>query len=466
MASDPLDLLYALTLDNGRRWGELATSVQRQNAAAVLDVAGPRLSWVEAPKGYSKTTDTAALSLVWLACQAPGLAEGFVVASDEEQANRLLGAARGLIARSKLGGALRVEARRIVHVGSGARVTALASDAPGSEGLLSPWLVADEVPRWPNTRSAKAMWTSVFSAQPKWPGGARLLVLGHAGDPAHWSWRLRERARTSPRWRFVRVPGPTPWLSAEDLGEQRALLLPSEYAQRHQNRWTASEDRLTTREDLAACVSLAGPQEPRSGVRYVVSLDMAYVNDAAVAAIMHAEAGRVVLDRIEVWQGSRRRPVREEVVEAWLSQAHREYNRALVRLDPWQTKGLAQRLCAEGVRVDEFTFSAQSVGRLALVLFRVIREHRLALWEDELLLDELSNVELRQTAPGVYRMDHAAGGHDDRAVALALAAEWLEARPVAGESSMVGAGVLAAANLLSGVWGSGMGGSPAWGGGR
>lgn len=39
-----------------------------------------------------------------------------------------------------------------------------------------------------------------------------------------------------------------------------------------------------------------------------------------------------------------------------------------------------------------------------------------------LLLDELATVRLRESRPGVYRLDHDAGEHDARAVALGLAA--------------------------------------------
>jgi hypothetical protein len=56
----------------------------------------------------------------------------------------------------------------------------------------------------------------------------------------------------------------------------------------------------------------------------------------------------------------------------------------------------------------------------------------LRLPDDEALLDELANVRLRETSPGVMRMDHDAGRHDDRAIALALAAHRLVER---GESS-------------------------------
>ena len=51
-----------------------------------------------------------------------------------------------------------------------------------------------------------------------------------------------------------------------------------------------------------------------------------------------------------------------------------------------------------------------------------VREHRMALPDDAELLDELATVRLRESTPGVYRLDHDASGHDDRAVAIGLAA--------------------------------------------
>src|SRR4029453_12463484 len=120
--------------------------------------------------------------------------------------------------------------------------------------------------------------------------GARLIVLGHAGDPAHWSYRLRERARTSGAWWFGRPPGPTPWLAPDDPAGQGAPLLPSESARRHENRWTAGEDRLTSRDDVAACVGDHDVLEPREGVRYVAGLDVGLTHDRSVLPVAHREA--------------------------------------------------------------------------------------------------------------------------------------------------------------------------------
>jgi hypothetical protein len=90
---------------------------------------------------------------------------------------------------------------------------------------------------------------------------------------------------------------------------------------------------------------------------------------------------------------------------------------------------MAQRLRERGVVVTEFVFSAQSVGRLALTLHNLIKEHALAIPDDPDLVGELANVRLRETSPGVYRMDHDPDKHDDRAVCLALAAVWLLQEP-------------------------------------
>jgi hypothetical protein len=53
----------------------------------------------------------------------------------------------------------------------------------------------------------------------------------------------------------------------------------------------------------------------------------------------------------------------------------------------------------------------------------LIRNHALALPDDAELIDELANLRLRETAPGVLRIEHDPDKHDDRAISLALAAQ-------------------------------------------
>jgi hypothetical protein len=241
------------------------------------------------------------------------------------------------------------------------------------------------------------------------------------------------RAKGRPgAWRVSEVPGPTPWLDPADLDEQRAELPAWEFERLHLNRWTESEDRLTSVADLDACVTLTGPREWRRHVRasYAMALDVGLTNDRTVLAVCSRDYGSdvVALDNMLVWQGSRRQPVSVDAVEAAIVEAWSHYHAPQVIADPWQAAQLCQRLRRRGVRVVEHPFTAQSVSRLALRLHNAIRDRALAIPPDEELLDELANVRLRETSPNVYRLDHDHGRHDDRAIALAMTVDHLLAR--------------------------------------
>jgi phage terminase large subunit-like protein len=228
------------------------------------------------------------------------------------------------------------------------------------------------------------------------------------------------------------VRGAPPWADPKRLDEQKRRLLPSVYARLFDNVWMAGEDKLTTIEDVKACVQHDGDLDWQPGSKYVCALDVGLVGDRTVAVIAHGErrpAGlTVAIDRVAVWQGRKDNPVSLDVVEAWVETACRDYRCHLI-FDPYQAQHLAQRLRQRHVRVDEFTFTQASTGRLAVTLFRLLRDHLLDLPDDEALIDELVNVQLREVSPGSYRLDHASGRHDDMAVATAMAAQYLIERP-------------------------------------
>jgi len=434
--ADALDLLLSLRLEDGRRWGEAATRWQRADAEAILDTAGPRLHFLTRPRGASKTTDLAAVAIAALVAQLPTRSRSYAAAADRDQAALLLDAIAGFVSRTAgLAGALAVETWKVTATQTQATLEVLAADEASSWGLRPHLLIADEFAAWKTTTGPQRFWRALFSALPKVPA-SRLAILTTAGEPSHPSYALLERARRSPtHWRVSEIEGPSPWLAPSDLEEQRAGLPEWEYERLHLNRWTESEDRLTNVGDLAACVTLDGPREWQPGRRYALGLDVGLKQDRTVLAVCSTDAATrmtVALDRIAVWEGSRREPVSLDAIEAAVLEAWRSYEHPPLIADPWQSAQLCQRLRAKGVRVVEFPFTAQSVSKLALRLHGAIRDHALALPDDEPLLDELRNVRLRETSPGVYRLDHDHGRHDDRAIALALTLDHLLPRRGAG----------------------------------
>jgi hypothetical protein len=425
-----MELLASLPVENGR-WGETATDFQRRDAAAVLDSNGPPFTFVTRPRGGRKSTDAAALCVALHMTIAPAGATSFVVAADSEQAGIVLDSVRSFLRGARaLRKFIKVEARRVVFLADGeptSSIAVLPADEASSYGLRPYLVIADELSVWPDSANAKGLWSAVVSAMPKIKG-SKLVVVTSAGAPDHWSATVLEHARTSAQWQVLETPGPLPWISSEVLAEQRSLLTGSAYARLHENRWVAGEDRLTTPEQVRACVGHTGRLTPQRGVRYTLGLDVGLVNDKTCLTIAHRErrddAEVVVVDHQEVWQGTKDRPVDLGVVEEYCREAVRQYPGRMV-FDPWQSVHLAQRLRARGISVEEFTFSSASVGHLAVTLYRLLRDRLLDLPDDDELTSELSSVVLRENAPGVYRIDTTGHGHDDRVISLALVAQHL-----------------------------------------
>jgi phage terminase large subunit-like protein len=432
--SSALDLIASLVLQSGARWGEVAEPFQWGDARAVLSIKprSPRLHFLTRPRGASKTEDLGGVAIAALLTQLPQSSRSFGFAADREQAGLLIDSVRGFVQRTPgLSGALRVDSWKVTAMRSGATFQIMASDDASAWGLRPHFIVVDELAQWPSTPGPRRLWTAIFSALPKIPG-SRLVGLTSAGEPGHWSYKILKDAKQDLRWRVHEVPGPCPWIPKADLDVQRRALTEWEYARLHLNVWAEGDEHLTTVEDLQACATLAGPLEPVPGKQYCIGIDLGLKTDRTAVAIVHADprpeaqpgeaAVKITLDRMGVWAGTHQHAVSLEEVEAWVLEAKEHYNHAPIVADPWQSAMLCQRLRQRGVAVHEFAFSQQSVGRLAQSLYALLRDRALVLPRDEDLLAELATVKIKETGPGVFRLDHDPSKHDDRAIAIALAA--------------------------------------------
>jgi phage terminase large subunit-like protein len=414
------DLLSGFSLEDGRRWGEAATEVQRADAAAVLDSdSTARYHWISRSRGFSKTFDLAGCALAMLLVQAPSGSRSYAAAADQAQAALLIDTVEGITRRSPvLAEHVSVQSWKVTATRTGATLEALAADAASSWGLRPFLVVCDELTQWGETRGPKRLWESLSSAVPK--TGGRLVCISTAGDPSHWSAKVRAHASSDPLWRCSEVEGPPPWMDAALVAEQRRRLPESSFQRLYENRWASGEDRLVDEQDLVAAVVLDGPQQRKPGVKYCVGLDVGLKRDATAAAVCHLENGTAFLDRMGVWHGSWRYPVDLDEVEHWLALVAGEYQAEIV-FDPHQAAQLTQRLRKRGIRVREYTFTPASIGAFTSTLFQLLRDRALRLPADDDLLDEIRSVRMRETSPNVYRIDHDPGRHDDRVIALALA---------------------------------------------
>ena len=448
--------MWGLVLEDGRRWGELAIDHQKDDAEAINTLDGPRLHFLTRPRGGSKTSDLAAVALSWLAVDAPIRARGYVVASNGEQAGILIDAAASLVARTpEIDGVLTVENEKIVAP-NGAWIRILNLSDSGAWGLRDAHLlILDEFAQWPETRGAKRVYTAVRSTVQKVPN-CRLVILTSAGEPSHWSYNeVYKPALEDPTgWRVSAMPGPVPWQPKDEIERLRRELRPSEFDRLVLNQWSEDEDRAVSPEDyeFAACKPIASYNAPAGltggawrlhhagpNKSYLITVDIGTKNDATVLCVAHKEPfdpeeprgpQKAVVDHLERWSGSRKRPVQLADVEDRLMRLAAEYNRAEIYGDPDQFLGTLQNLSRKGLRAKEWPFTATSVGQVATALVQAFRNRQIEIPDNAGLKDELLRVRLRESSPGVTRLDHDKSGHDDQAVTMGMAchlllgAEW------------------------------------------
>lgn len=441
MAGDhALDLLQALVVDeDGRRWGERATELQRRDAEAMLDLDGARRHWNGRPRGFGKTEDVAAVTIAVLLEQLAGGDEAVCIAADRDQAALIIRRIGWIAKRTpELGEALRVE-RYAVASAAGARLEAMASDAAGSWGRSPRWAIADELAQWARTPSAQELWVSLSSAVVKVRG--RLVVISTAGEPDHWSRGIYETAVADETWRVSETHEPAPWLDPADIDAERRRLPDSVFARLWENKWAGGEDTLLKYEDVQQCACLPRALDREAGVQYIVGADLAVRRDRAVVAVCHAKPAEengggvhVVCDHLDVFKATHGQDIDLQQVEDTVLARARAYGDATAIFDPAQAFQMMQRLRGAGLQVIEHVFSATSNSKRALTILELVRGHRLLLPEDQELIDEFAALRLIQRGPGLYRYDHLSGKHDDIVTAVGLCAQHLVEKPLVSDA--------------------------------
>jgi phage terminase large subunit-like protein len=427
-----LALLSQLVIDNdGRRWGDVAHPQQWDDALAVLNPKSTtRYHFLTRARGWSKTTDLAAIVLVIMLTQAHPGDRLDVVAADRDQGALLINAINRFVVRTPgLAGMLNISRYKVTAPGD-VVLEALPADPAGSYGRQPALLIVDELAQWPDTPSARERWLANYTGMHKAPD-ARLVVLTTAGDPAHFSHPIRERADASPMWRLHEIHGPSPWTDAAYLDEQHASLTEASWRRFYLNEWIAGDDRFTTLEDVTACVRHTGPLQPIPGIKYVIGVDLGWKNDRTAVAVAHLEptttpgTPTVVIDRLDVWTGSRDNPVILDNVETSILATANLFNRATIKMDAREGVGMAQRLRGHGLDVIDEAFTAALNSQLARTLEPLLRAHRLAIPDDPDLIDEFINLRIVEPASGQSRIEHTPGHHNDQAIAIALTADQL-----------------------------------------
>jgi hypothetical protein len=425
-----------MVLEDGARWGEVATPEQWDDMEALLSATGPRRHFWLRARGRSKTTDCAAASLAMMLTCFGGGDECYAAAAGRDQAGLILRKVRGIAERTpELAGAVEIQNYRILTPRTGAVLDVISSDLATSWGKTPRWLFVDEIANHGSGETAQQFADALLTSLIK-RSDSQGLCATTPSSPSHWSHALWQVALDDPLWRTSVMAGPAPWQDPAELASERARLPESLWRRLFECEWAEADDALADAAAVAACVRHEGPLPPVPGAVYVVAFDLSVSSDHTAVCVAHiAEDGpqrTVVVDRLAAWIPRGGRQVDLGEVEAWIFQATRDYGGAAIVGDPYQAVSMIQRMKNAGLQVKPVQFSAGTNSRRAQMLLRLVRDRCLDLPDDEALRKELLSLRLQEgTSPGVLKLttDGSSSGHYDRVTSVMLAAEELLGRP-------------------------------------
>ncbi|MCA9076060.1 MAG: terminase [Planctomycetaceae bacterium] len=392
-----------------------------------------RRSYIERPRGHSKTSDMA-MQIAWILLAAKEPVTGLAAAADRDQANLIYRAIRRLAELNPDQCDQLVFVQHLVRNSlTGSQLEVISSDVRSSWGALPDFVVCDELCHW----ERPDLWYSLLSSAAKKPTCV-LSVLTNAGVGRGWQWDVREHAKENDAWYFSSLDGPhAPWITDEWLTEQRALLPAPVFERLWLNEWQHSDGEFVSLAEAEACrdQQLKRQECGTRGIRYVAAIDYAEKRDFTVGCVCHYDGSRIVVDRMDVVKPSPTHPTSVRWVEAWIEDVAASFPDVEFVIDEHQLVGTIQNL-ERCFNVRRFDFAAgKGNHRLAMRLRQLIVHQQVAWYagcgdvsdagnpQRDDLETELASLLLKQSETGRLRIDHHRDGvhHDDRAFTLGAA---------------------------------------------
>lgn len=258
-----------------------------------------------------------------------------------------------------------------------------------------------------------------------------LTVIGtYAGydkDSLLYSLYEMGRKKEDPRMFFIWLQkNYASWVTQEYLDTQKRRLPPNSYARFHENKWAAAEGTFVTEDDIARLHAIPWtiqytPDASRPGLNYVLSCDAGLSHDRTARCLGHYDPadGRVYVDNLRWWEGSRQKHVDLGEVENDLGDMGGRFHTQTMVIDPWQMEYVMQRLKPR-FAIQPFNFNIDMMF-MSQTLVTMLRNGTLVCYAEPQLDKELREIVAKQTGQG-WKIEHLKGKRHDLVIAVGMMA--------------------------------------------
>jgi hypothetical protein len=346
------------------------------------------------------------------------------VAADADQAALVVDSIAGFMSRNPILGELVIQKNLVRNAATDSELRVMSSDDRTVYGIRPRKVYFDELSLQVDDRLWRAMWSAIGKSSL-----AQMVTVSMAGhDFSSIGWTIREQARENDRYYFATREDSelAPWLSPEDVDEQRATLHPSDFARFWECRWQEPRGSWITREMYDRAERGRESHRASSNTRHVGFVDVGLVHDPTVVAVAHLDGERVVLDTLRTFQGSKGNPVDIEAVEEETVRLTSAFNVKHWRWESPQAVSSVQRLQNRlPVTVEARYPTANTQAELWGNLYRLFSNGQLTIYGHEQMRKEALSLHVR-TVGGRMKVVESSSIHQDHVLALGGAAEMLQ----------------------------------------
>lgn len=321
--------------------------------------------------------------------------------------------------------------------GPGGRLRCLTSDADTVAGILPDVIIMDEITRHEKPLLYRELVGGTAKRQ-----NCLFIVITNAGVKDSWCWEEYQKAKNGDDWYMYESPPYVlaPWINSKVVAETRKSMTEDAARRLYDNIWTEEdENSFVLRSEVDKCEVLAKELQlcyrlqGQKGIIYYCGVDYGGTIDPCALCVLHHDkkCDIVILDKMDVWQGSPNDPIQIKAVEEWMQEHNRTFHNPIFIVDRYQLEGTIQKLEPYmSIKRFEYRGGKQNFA-MAKNLKTLISNTKIAWPKDageisrggkpHTISDEMVELITKRMSYG-YRFDHEEGKHDDRAVAMGMAA--------------------------------------------
>ena len=257
--------------------------------------------------------------------------------------------------------------------------------------------------------------------------GGKLLKVSSPwakSGPLYQDWQRRDRVFA---WKLA-SPEMNPSLPKEFLDSERERD-PEAFAREFGAEFLEAASALLPAEAVEAAVVKGQVERMPSSEGHVFALDAAFKSDSFALAGCHVEGERAIVDLAKHWKPQRGKAVQFAPVLGEIVETMKRFQATQIYGDQVCSEPIKQTLAQYGIQFEQTT----TLGRRASAIYSTLRAKLIAgqleLPDNPELISQLKRLELIVGSSGSQRVE-ASSGHDDLAVAVALAVFKAVSQPV------------------------------------